>query len=174
MKWLTFFLLICIACNKPQAKDVCIDKPVTVFKNWSINSKPKHLWTDTDWLAKMIMTEVSDSNDLESMYLVGAVAINHTTLFGYTLQEALLRPKAFSGLNREGYHWWKMEPTTTHKKIAIELITNGVSDKACNVFAFCNMSLISKQTHNWFNSFKLYKKIGQVSFFSYEKIVSLP
>jgi hypothetical protein len=168
--WFTFSTVYCNTYTKEV--EMVLEKKE--FVNWSINNKPKHTWDNVDWLAKMMMSEVADSTDKESIYLVGAVAVNHTTLFGYTLFEALHRKQAFSGLNNEAYHWWRAEPTTVHKQIAIDLITNGVQERACNVFAFCNMSLISKHAHNWFSSFKLYKKIGQVSFFSYEKAVNLP
>lgn len=139
------------------------------FKNWSINNKPKHEWDNVDWLAKMIMSEVADSTDTESIYLVGATAINHTNLFDRTLVEALTAPKQFSGVNNEGYHWWKAEPTSVHKKIAQDLVHNGVQKDVQNVFAFCNLSLLSGKVKNWFLSYKVYKKIGEVTFFIYEK-----
>jgi hypothetical protein len=139
------------------------------FKNWSINNKPKDEWDDVDWLAKMMMSEVADSLDTESIYLVGATAINHTKMLNCSLLYALTKPKAFSGVNNESYHWWKAEPTSIHKKIAYDLVHNGVQKDVQNVFAFCNLSLLSGNIKDWFESFKVYKKIGDVTFFIYEK-----
>ena len=162
-----------IFCNGLQNKElesyITVQEKKEEFKNWSINNKPKDTWDDVDWLAKMIMSEVADSLDTESIYLVGATAINHTKMLNCTLLQALTKPKAFSGVNNESYHWWKAEPTSVHKKIAQDLIKNGVHQDKLNVFAFCNLSLLSDKIKNWFLSFKVYKKIGDVTFFIYEK-----
>jgi len=140
-----------------------------VFSNWSINDKPKEEWTETDWLAKMIMSEVADSTDTESLRLVAITAIVHTKMLNCSVIEALTKPRAFSGVNNESYHWWKAEPTVTHKKIAIDLIKNGIKKDDPKIFAFCNLSLVPTSVANWFNSYKTYKKIGEVTYFLYEK-----
>jgi hypothetical protein len=86
-----------------------------------------------------------------------------------TILEALTKPKAFSGVNNEAYHWWRAEPTSVHKKIAMDLVDNGIKNNEPKVFAFCNLNLLTPKIKSWFMSFKIHKTIGEVTFFIYEK-----
>ena len=144
----------------------------SILENWNINSIPQKQWRDIDWLAKMMMSEVADSTDIESIYLVGAVALNHTRLFNTTVIGAITKKGSFSGVNRKGYIWWKAEPTLTHKKIAHQLLTQGVEKELSNVFAFCDDNTLKNPKNikikNWFFTFPVYKKIGEVTFFNYK------
>jgi hypothetical protein len=169
MRYAILFLLLSTATSISNSKAKSPEIKEEVFVNWSINNKPKEEWTDTDWLAKMIMSEVADSTDTESIRLVGVTAINHTKMFNRTIVEALTAPRQFSGVNNEGYHWWKAEPTSVHKKIAKDLVEKGLKETDPNVFAFCNLDIISQKAKNWFLKFKVYKEIGGVTFFLYEK-----
>lgn len=139
------------------------------FINWSINDKPKEQWSEVDWLAKMMMSEVADSLDTESIRLVGLTAIVHTKMLKCNIVSALTKPRAFSGVNNEKYHWWKAEPTIVHKKIARDLVEHGIKLNDPKIFAFCNLDIISPKVRDWFMTFKIYKKIGDVTFFIYEK-----
>lgn len=164
---LLFLLLIAassLSNSKPEpAKIIKLEKPT--FKNWSINTKPKAQWTDIDWMAKMLMSETPDSTDTEGLRLMAITAAVHAQMAKSTIKEAILKPGAFSGVNKENYIWWKAEPTVTHKKIAIDIVTNGIKKHEPRIYAFCNMSLISPKAKAWFNTLKLYKKIGEVTFF---------
>lgn len=172
MRYALFFMLFATAStvsnSKPEPAKVGEIKKE--FVNWSINGKPKEQWTDTDWLAKMIMSEVADSTDTESIRLVAITAIVHTKMLKCSLVEALTKPRAYSGVNNESYYWWRAEPTATHKMIATDLVENGIREDDPNVFAFCNLDLIRPSVAAWFNSFKVYKKIGGNTFYLYEKI----
>lgn len=139
------------------------------FINWSINAKPKEEWTEVDWMAKMMMSEVADSTDTESIRLVAISAMMHTEMLKCDIVTALTKPRAFSGVNNESYHWWRAEPTSVHKKIAKDLVENGIKEDDPRVFAFCNMGIISPKVRAWFETFKVHKKIGEVTFFLYEK-----
>jgi hypothetical protein len=140
------------------------------FQNWSINSIPQNKWRDVDWLAKVIMSEVADSTDTESIYLVGAVVLNHTRINQMGVIKSILKKGSFSGVNRKGYIWWEAEPTSVHKKIAIQLLTEGVELEVANVFAFCDDYTLknpkNKAIKDWFFSHPVYKKIGEVTFFN--------
>lgn len=170
MRYALLLLLLTAATSfsNSKAKQPAI-KP-DVFVNWSINSKPKSEWTETDWLAKMMMSEVADSTDTESIRLVAITAIVHTEMLKCDIVTALTKPRAFSGVNNEGYHWWRAEPTIVHKKIAKDLIENGIRENDPRIFAFCNMSIISPKVKAWFEKFEVYKEIGGVTFFLYNKI----
>jgi hypothetical protein len=135
------------------------------FKNWSINKKPKSKWTDVDWLAKMLMSETPDSTDTEGLRLMAITAVVHAEMYGISITKAILRPKAFSGVNKENYIWWKAEPTVTHKKIAIDIVKNGIRKGEPRIYAFCNMGIISQKARAWFKTLRQYKKIGDVTFF---------
>jgi hypothetical protein len=169
MRYAILFLLLATATSFSNSKAKSPEIKEEVFVNWSINNKPKDEWTDTDWLAKMMMSEVADSTDIESVRLVGVTAINHTKMLNCTLVEALTKKRAFSGVNNEAYHWWRAEPTSVHKKIAKELVEKGLKKTDPNVFAFCNLKIIDPMVRDWFLKFKIYKEIGGVTFFLYEK-----
>ena len=164
---LLFALLIAassLSNSKPEpAKIIKLEKQA--FKNWSINNKPKAQWNDIDWMAKMLMSETPDSTDTEGLRLMAIAASVHATMAKSSIKEAILKPGAFSGVNKENYIWWKAEPTVTHKKIAIDIVTNGIKKHEPRIYAFCNMSLISPKAKAWFNTLKFYKKIGEVTFF---------
>jgi len=152
MKWLIFVILILLTTPsyyvevKKEVK--CIEPVVEVdtFKNWSINTKPQSEWTDVDWLAKMMMSEVYDSTEVEALYLIGITAKNHSIMDKTTITKAILRPGSFSGINLPSYIWWRAEPTEMHKR------------------------LVSPKTKAWFLSFKVYKNIKDVTFFVNEKL----
>jgi hypothetical protein len=179
MKWLIFVLCLFIItnCNSKlptvikESQKKCVDyKPIDTFLNWSINTKLQSKWTDVDWLAKMMMSEVSDSTEIESIYLVGITAKNLSFINKTTIIKTILRPGAFSGVNHFTYHWWKAEPTTVHKRLALKIIVEDVPRKLSNIFAFCNLKLISYKAKTWFLSFKVYKNIKDVTFFVNEKV----
>lgn len=144
-------------------KDIKAAKPA--FIDWSINDKPKAEWTDVDWMAKMLMSETYDSTATEAIRLMAITAAVHAEMAGSSIKEAILRPGAFSGVNRETYIWWRAEPTSIHKQIAIDIVNNGLKKSDPRVYAFCNMSLVSPKTKAWFNRLKFYKKIQDVTFF---------
>ena len=169
MRYVLLFLLLIAAASFSNSKAKPSDVKDEVFLNWSINSKPKDTWTEKDWLAKMMMSEVADSTDTESIRLVGLTAIVHTKMLKCDIVTALTKPRAFSGVNNENYHWWKAEPTIVHKKIASDLVEHGIRDSDPNVFAFCNLDIIAPSVRDWFMTFKIYKEIGGVTFFIYEK-----
>ena len=169
MRYAILLLLLGAATSFSNSKAEPSDIKEEVFVDWSINSKPKHKWTETDWLAKMMMSEVADSTDTESIRLVAITAIVHTEMLKCDIVTALTKPRAFSGVNNESYHWWRAEPTSVHKKIAMDMVENGIRDNDPRVFAFCNMEIISPSVRAWFETFKIYKEIGGVTFFLYEK-----
>lgn len=164
---LLFLLLIAassLSNSKPKPAEIIkVESPT--FTDWSINKKPKAKWDDIDWLAKMLMSETPDSTDKEGLRLMAITAAVHARMAKSSIKEAILRPRAFSGVNREDYIWWRAEPTIVHKKIAIDIVRNGIRKGEPQIYAFCNMSLISPQTKAWFNTLKYYKKIGEVTFF---------
>lgn len=143
--------------------DVKAAKPS--FVNWSINDKPKDEWDNVDWMAKMLMSETFDSTATEAIRLMAITAAVHADMAGSSIKEAILRPGAFSGVNRESYIWWRAEPTSIHKQIAIDIVYNGIKKDEPRVYAFCNMSIIAPKTKAWFNRLKFYKKIQDVTFF---------
>jgi hypothetical protein len=162
-------MLLATASTISNSKNKLPEIKEEIFSNWSINNKPKEEWTDVDWLAKMMMSEVADSTDTESIRLVAITAIVRTEMLNCSLIEALTKPRAFSGVNNEGYFWWKAEPTVTHKMIAKDLVNNGIKKDDPRIFAFCNLSIINQKAADWFNKFKVYKKIGGMTYFLYEK-----
>lgn len=164
---LLFLLLIAASSlsNSKPSPAVIIKAESPAFKNWSINKKPKAQWNDIDWLAKMLMSETPDSTDTEGLRLMAITAAVHAEMAGSSIKEAILKPRAFSGVNREDYIWWRAEPTVTHKKIAIDIVNNGIKKHEPRIYAFCNMSIIAPKTRAWFNTLKFYKKIGEVTFF---------
>lgn len=177
MKWLVFVILILSITNCNYSTEVkkevkCIDPVVEVdtFKNWNINSKPQSEWTDVEWLAKMMMSEVYDSVEIEAVYLIGITAKNHSIIDKTTITKAILRPGSFSGINLPSYIWWRAEPTEMHKRLALKIIAEDVPKELSNIFAFCNLKLLSPQTKAWFLSFKVYKNIKDVTFFVNEKL----
>ena len=170
MRYAILLLFISTATSFSNSKAEPSDIKEEVFMDWSINSKPKDKWTETDWLAKMMMSEVADSTDTESIRLVAITAIVHTEMLKCDIVTALTKPRAFSGVNNESYHWWRAEPTSVHKKIAKDLVENGIKKGDPRVFAFCNMDIISPKVRAWFQTFKVYKEIGGMTFFLYEKI----
>jgi hypothetical protein len=170
MRYAILLLLLSAATSFSNSKAEHSDIKEEVFVDWSINSKPKHKWTETDWLAKMMMSEVADSTDTESIRLVAITAIVHTEMLKCDIVTALTKPRAFSGVNNESYHWWRAEPTSVHKKIAKDLVENGIRCDDPRVFAFCNMDIISPSVRAWFEKFEVYKEIGGVTFFLYNKI----
>jgi hypothetical protein len=171
MRYAILLLLLGAATSfsNSKAEPSEIKEKEEVFVNWSINNKPKSEWTETDWLAKMMMSEVADSTDTESIRLVAITAMVHTEILNCDIVTALTKPRAFSGVNNESYHWWKAEPTSVHKKIAMDMVENGIRDNDPRVFAFCNMEIISPSVRAWFETFKIYKEIGGMTFFLYEK-----
>lgn len=170
MRYAILLLFISTATSFSNSKAEPSEIKEKVFVDWSINSKPKDKWTETDWLAKMMMSEVADSTDTESIRLVAITAIVHTEMLKCDIVTALTKPRAFSGVNNESYHWWRAEPTSVHKKIAKDLVENGIKKGDPRVFAFCNMDIISPKVRAWFQTFKVYKEIGGMTFFLYEKI----
>ena len=173
MKWLVFVILTLLTTPSYYVKEVkCIDAiiPIDKFKNWSINNKPQSEWTDVDWLAKMMMSEVYDSTEIEAVYLVGITAKNHSIMDKTTITKAILRPGSFSGVNLPSYIWWRAEPTEMHKRLALRIIAEDVPKELSNIFAFCNLKLLSPKTKAWFLSFKVYKNIKDVTFFVNEKL----
>jgi hypothetical protein len=171
--WVLSLLIVGICFwDNNNPKKVELRKQKAEFnKPWIINDIPKKQWKDEEWLAKMIMSEICDSTEIEGLYLVGATAINRSIKDNCTITETINKPKQYSGVNNENYMWWKAEPTSVHKRIAIDLIKNGVDKKLNNIFAFCNLNQIKNQKiKNWFLQFKIYKKIKNVTFFELEKI----
>jgi len=178
MRWLVFVLCLFIITNcssklpiviKPQ--EICVDyEPIDTFVNWSINAKPQSEWTDVDWLAKMMMSEVYDSTEIEAIYLIGITAKNHSIVDKTTITKAILRPGSFSGVNLPYYIWWRAEPTEMHKRLALRIIAEDVPKELSNIFAFCSLNLLSSKTKAWFLSFKVYKNIKDVTFFVNEKV----
>jgi len=164
---LLFLLLIAASSlsNSKPSPAVFIKVESPTFKNWSINNKPKAQWNDIDWLAKMLMSETPDSTDTEGLRLMAITAAVHAEMAKSSIKEAILKPRAFSGVNREDYIWWRAEPTVTHKKIAIDIVNNGIKKGEPRIYAFCNMAIIHPKTRAWFNTLKFYKKIGDVTFF---------
>ena len=161
---LLFILLIATSSlsNSKPAPAVFIKKEKLA---WSINNKPKAEWDDIDWLAKMLMSETPDSTDTEGLRLRAITAAVHAEMHGISITKAILLPGAFSGVNLDSYIWWRAEPTITHKKIAIDIVNNGIKEGEPRIYAFCNMSLIAPKTRAWFNTLKFYKKIGDETFF---------
>jgi hypothetical protein len=174
MKWLVFITiaLLTTPCYYVEKEVKCIDDviPIDKFKNWSINDKPQSEWTDVDWLAKMMMSEVYDSIEIEAIYLVGITAKNHSIIDKTTITKAILRPGSFSGVNLPSYIWWRAEPTEMHKRLALRIIAEDVPQHLKKLFAFCNLKLLSPKTKAWFLSFKVYKNIKDVTFFVNEKL----
>jgi hypothetical protein len=164
---LLFILLIATSSlsNSKPSPAVFIKIKNPTFKNWCINNKPKAQWDDVDWLAKMLMSETPDSTDIEGLRLRAITAAVHAEMHGISITKAILLPRAFSGVNRESYIWWRAEPTVTHKKIAIDMVSNGIREGEPRIYAFCNMSLISAKSKAWFNTLKFYKKIDDETFF---------
>ena len=167
---LLFILLITassLSNSRPVLQNIKTEIKVEIptFKNWSINKKPKSQWNDIDWLAKMLMSETPDSTDTEGLRLMAITAAVHAEMAKSSIKEAILRPGAFSGVNKERYIWWRAEPTSIHKQIAIDIIYNGIKKGEPRVYAFCNMSLVSPKTRAWFNRLKFHKKIQDVTFF---------
>lgn len=171
MKYAIFFLMLITASsfschqNKPKEIKVPVEIVKDEFKDWSINTKPKLEWTETDWMAKMLMSETPDSTDVEGLRLMGISAIVRADMYKIGIIDAIVYPRAYSGVNLESYIWWRAEPTSIHKQIAKDLVENGLKENDPRVYAFCNMSLISQSSKNWFNTLKFYKKIGEVTFF---------
>jgi len=171
MRNVLLFILLITASSLSNSKPVLqnakteikIENPT--FINWSINTKPKHEWTDIDWMAKMLMSETPDSTDTEGLRLMATTAVVHASMAKSSIKEAILKPRAFSGVNRENYIWWRAEPTSIHKKIAIDIVNNGIKKGEPRIYAFCNMAIIHPKTRAWFNTLKFYKKIGEVTFF---------
>lgn len=164
---LLFILLIAASSlsNSRPVPAAFIKVEIPTFKNWSINKKPKSQWNDIDWLAKMLMSETPDSTDTEGLRLMAITAAVHSEMAKSSIKEAILKPRAFSGVNRDDYIWWRAEPTVTHKKIAIDMVNNGIKKGEPRIYAFCNMGIIAPKTRAWFNTLKFYKKIGDVTFF---------
>ena len=171
MRNVLLFILLITASSLSNSKPVLQNAKTEIkvenptFINWSINTKPKHEWTDIDWMAKMLMSETPDSTDTEGLRLMAITAAVHASMAKSSIKETILKPRAFSGVNRENYIWWRAEPTSIHKKIAIDIVNNGLKKNDPKIYAFCNMSLISPKTKAWFNTLKFYKKIGEVTFF---------
>jgi hypothetical protein len=179
MRWLVFVLCLFIITNcssklptvikEPQ--EICVDyEPIDTFVNWSINAKPQSEWTDVDWLAKMMMSEINDSLDIEGLYLVAITAVNHTKMFDRSLVEALTYPNIFCAVNNNSCYYWRAEPTTVHKRLAIIALSQEVPKELSNLFAFCAYDQISNSAKSWFSQFKVYKKIKTVSFYMNEKV----
>lgn len=164
---LLFILLVATSSlsNSKPAPAVFIKTENPTFKNWAINKKPKTQWDNVDWLAKMLMSETPDSTDTEGLRLMAITAAVHAEMYGISIIKAILLPGAFSGVNKENYIWWRAEPTATHKKIAIDIVNNGIKKSEPRIYAFCNMGIIAPKTRAWFNTLKFYKKIGDVTFF---------
>lgn len=168
MRYVLLFIMLATASSISKSKSIPgnfkkIEKPT--FTNWSINDKPKAEWTDVDWMAKMLMSETPDSTDTEGLRLMAITAAVHAEMAGSSIKEAILRPGAFSGVNKDRYIWWRAEPTSIHKQIAIDMVYNGIKKGEPRVYAFCNMSLVSPKTRAWFNRLKFHKKIQDVTFF---------
>jgi hypothetical protein len=154
-----------------EQQEICVDyEPTDTFTNWSINEKLQSEWTDVDWLAKMMMSEIHDSTMIESIYLIGITAKNHTKLLNKSLVEVLTKPKSFSGVNHPTYHWWKAEPTAVHKLLAIKILSENSPKHLTELFAFCVFDQVGISAKNWFSKFKVYKKINTVSFYINEKV----
>lgn len=182
MKWLVFILYLFItSCNDSKLpivakQEICIDEPVVeiekqdTFVNWSINAKPQSEWTDVDWLAKMMMSEINDSLETEGLYLVAITAVNHTKMFDKSLVQVLTYPNAFCAVNNNSCYYWRAEPTTVHKRLAIKALSQEVPEELSKLFAFCAFDQISNSAKSWFSQFKVYKKIKTVSFYMNEKV----
>lgn len=175
---LLLLLFIFTSFNKPSVREIrYIKKPIpkklnysiqvrknirVKFKTWKIPSN-KSKWTDKDWLAKMLMTEVhtTDSASIEAIYLFAYTAINHTKILDTTLQAVITRPGAFSGVNKKHYKYWNQEPTDTHKRIALEVLRKGVPKEYNKLYAFCacQSKIVSNKTRAWFNKLPLIKTI---------------
>lgn len=171
MRYVLLFVMLITASSISKSKSVPGNVKVDVkaakpsFVNWSINDKPKAEWDNVDWMAKMLMSETFDSTATEAIRLMAITAAVHADMAGSSIKEAILRPGAFSGVNRESYIWWRAEPTSIHKQIAIDIVYNGIKKDEPRVYAFCNMSIIAPKTKAWFNRLKFYKKIQDVTFF---------
>lgn len=156
--------------RKPIIKEKLVPK---VFHQ--INSIPKSQWSESDWLAKMLMTEVhtTDSLSIQALYLFAYTALNHAKLLDITLIEALQRPGAFSGVNKSKYKYWNEEPTLLHKQIAEEVFRDSVPEKYKDLYAFCacESSIVSKKTRKWFNKLPLVETITlyniPITFYNY-------
>lgn len=180
MKWLVLCLFIITICNsklptvikgQQEVKEECVDyEPRDTFKNWSINAKPQSEWTDVDWLAKMMMSEINDSLEIEGLYLVAITAVNHTKMFNRSLVQVLTYPNSFCAVNNNSCYYWRAEPTATHKRLAIIALTQEVPKELSKLFAFCAFDQISNSAKSWFSQFKVYKKIKTVSFYMNEKV----
>lgn len=166
MRNVLLFIMLIAASSLSKSKSIPnYDKKVEIFTDWSINDKPKAEWTDTDWLAKMLMSETFDSTATEAIRLMAITAAVHAEMAGSSIKEAILRPGAFSGVNKETYIWWRAEPTSVHKQIAADIVKHGIKKGEPRVYAFCNMGLVSAKSKAWFNRLKFYKRIQDVTFF---------
>jgi hypothetical protein len=133
--------------------------------DYSINKKPKAEWTEVDWMAKMLMSETPDSTDLEGLRYMAISAVVRAEMMKVSVIKAITYPRAYSGVNLDSYIWWRAEPTSIHKAIARDLVENGLRESDPKIYAFCNMSIISEKNRRWFRTLKLYKKVGEVTFF---------
>jgi hypothetical protein len=133
--------------------------------DYSINKKPKAEWTEVDWMAKMLMSETPDSTDLEGLRYMAISAVVRAEMMKVSIIKAITYPRAYSGVNLDSYIWWRAEPTSIHKAIARDLVENGLRESDPKIYAFCNMSIISEKNKRWFRTLKLYKKVGEVTFF---------
>lgn len=171
MRYVLLFVMLITASSVSKSKPVpgnAKEKPkvkTAAFVNWSINDKPKSQWDNVDWMAKMLMSETFDSTATEAIRLMAITAAVHAEMAGTSIKDAILKKGAFSGVNRESYIWWRAEPTAAHKKIAIDIVNNGIKKHEPRVYAFCNMGIISESNRRWFKKLRFYKKIQDVTFF---------
>jgi hypothetical protein len=133
--------------------------------DYSINKKPEAEWTEVDWMAKMLMSETPDSTDLEGLRYMAISAVVRAEISKVSIIKAITYPRAYSGVNLDSYIWWRAEPTSIHKAIARDLVENGLRESDPKIYAFCNMGIISEKNRRWFRTLKLYKKVGEVTFF---------
>lgn len=135
------------------------------FISWKIPTN-KSEWTNKDWLAKMLMTEVhtTDSLSIQALYLFAYTALNHTELLDTSLQAVITRPGAFSGVNKPNYKYWIREPTDIHKQIALDVLINGVPEEYKDLYAFCacESKIVSKKNKRWFKTLPKIKSITVV------------
>jgi len=144
------------------------------FVSWKIPTN-KSEWTNKDWLAKMLMTEVhtTDSLSIESLYLFAYTALNHTELLDTSLQAVITIPGAFSGVNKPNYKYWIREPTDIHKQIALDVLINGVPKEYKDLYAFCacESKVVSRSTRAWFKKLPLQERIEvlgiPITFYNY-------
>jgi hypothetical protein len=175
MKYAIFFFLFitALSLSGPMHKKKEIEdrqEPVQEIVeeeivDYSINKKPKAEWTEVDWMAKMLMSETPDSTDLEGLRYMAISAVVRAEMMKVSIIKAITYPRAYSGVNLDSYIWWRAEPTSIHKAIARDLVENGLRESDPKIYAFCNMSIISEKNKRWFRTLKLYKKVGEVTFF---------